>query len=531
MLALTKTPPLVALIGNPIRFTVHSDNQVESGAMQSQITLTFQDIGVEDDSIHLAWGSVALAFTCKPNPDNSGTQIPDATVVADLNDWVQLVAEYLLRNYYVNRDWSVTANGQSILMVGKPSNIGLPDGSFTWNDDFSEPSILVQQGTAQSSRTFYKIGLQLQIKKGSAWDLIGEDILPVNSSGDAAFDIHTLFADHIYPEFLWPEITSLNFMDLRPHSSIEYRIQYYEQYGSPITSGNITQSQSYFALSGGVSKYQEAIYNRQGSSFWAKLTYNMYFLTWQPKDKKVSINQMEKLFFLCQTEMTRLSYRMDFYYLDGTSDLSVAFSAIDLPPDKGVVELTVSPNIIKESSSKPTQIDYYKVWIEYQSIRISEIRTYHIDYAYAENPRYFLFLNSLGGYDTLRTTGDQEDTLEYDRISISKILPADFTEMNHESATGSINESMVYKANTGWRTREEISWLRDFFLSRQVFLLNVNKLVPVVVTTTQARHRMDKEDLYFLEFEYRRSYTSEFYSREIVTAEFSDDFNDDFPNE
>jgi hypothetical protein len=90
---------------------------------------------------------------------------------------------------------------------------------------------------------------------------------------------------------------------------------------------------------------------------------------------------------------------------------------------------------------------------------------------------------------------------------------------------------MVYKANTGWRTREEISWLRDFFLSRQVFLINVNKLVPVVVTTTQARHRVDKEELYYLEFEYRRSYVSEFYSREIVTAEFTDDFNDDFPNE
>jgi hypothetical protein len=61
--------------------------------------------------------------------------------------------------------------------------------------------------------------------------------------------------------------------------------------------------------------------------------------------------------------------------------------------------------------------------------------------------------------------------------------------------------------------------------------VNVGKLVPVYVTTTQARHRADREDLYYLEFEYRRSFQSEFYSREIVTAEFTDDFNDDFPNE
>jgi hypothetical protein len=217
--------------------------------------------------------------------------------------------------------------------------------------------------------------------------------------------------------------------------------------------------------------------------------------------------------------------------LDGTSQLSQAFSAIDLPPDKGVIELTVSPAIVKGSATKPDQINYYQVWLEYQAARISEIRTYYMDYTTCENPRYFLFLNSLGGYDTLRTTGNQEDTLEYDRVSISKILSIDFTETNHETATGFVSESMFYKANTGWRTREEVSWLRDFFLSKQVFLLNVNKLVPVVVTTTQARHRIDKENLYFLEFEYRRSYTSQYYSREIVTAQFGDDFNDDFPNE
>jgi hypothetical protein len=530
MLTVTKTPPLVALTGNQIRFVVHSDNTVQTASQQSLISMYFYDNGLEDDTISISWGSVNLMFTCKPNPDSSGTQIPDVTVESDLNDWVQLVSEYLLRNYFLNRDWTLVVTGPSIVMHGKDSVIGTPVVTFVMNSA-QPPSLSIYPGIARQNRTFYKIGMQLLIKNGAAWDLIGEDIHPVNESGDATFDINTLFADHVYPEFLWLEITSLYFMDLRPHSSIEYRIQYYEQYGSPITPGSVTQSASYFALIGGVSKSQEAIYHRQNSNFWLKLTYNQYFLTWQPKEKWVSINQVEKLFFLCQTEMTRLSYRVSYFYLDGTSQLSQAFSAIDLPPDKGVVELTVSPGIIDGAATKPDQIDFYQVWIEYQSERISEIRTYHIDYGFYENPRYFLFLNSLGGYDTLRTTGDQEDTLEYDRVSISKILSADFTEMDHENATGYVSESLVYKANTGWRTREEISWLRDFFLSRQVFLLNVNKLVPVVVTTTQARHRVDKEELYYLEFEYRRSYVSEYYSREIVTADFTDDFNDDFPNE
>ncbi|MCX6223321.1 MAG: hypothetical protein NTV01_00970, partial [Bacteroidia bacterium] len=438
MLTITKTPPLVALTGNPIRFTVHSDNLVESEAIQCRISMYFYDKGIADDTIRLTWGAVDITFTCKPDPDNSGTQIPDATIVVDLNDWVQLVSECLLRNYYVNRDWTFVVNGPSIIMYGKESIVGTPVVTFNWTPD-ADPGLSVYTGIAGGNRIFYKIGLQLLIKNGSTWDLIGEDILPVSATGDATFDIHTLFADYVYSEFTFPERTSVYFMDLRPHSSSEYRIRYYEQYGNPITPGSITQSQSYYALVGGVSKSQEAIYNRQGSSFWDKLTCNLYFLTWQPKDKRVSTGQVEKLFFLAQTAMTRISYRVDFYYLDKTSDLSVAFSAMDVPPDKGVVELTVSPDIVKAASTKPDQIDYYKVWIEYQATRISEIRTYHIDYALCENPRYFLFLNSLGGYDTLRTTGDQEDNLEYDRIPVNKILSVDFTESDHENATGSVS--------------------------------------------------------------------------------------------
>ncbi len=530
MLTITRTPPLVGLIGNPIRFIIHSDNTIESAAVQSRINIDFSDNGTEDHSIHLVWGSVDITLTCKPVPDNSGIQIPDATVVANLNDWVQLVAEYMLRNYYINRDWTIIVSGSSILMLGKLSNVGTPVVTFNWQEG-SEPIGSTVTGELVVSRVFYKIGLQLLIKQGSVWELIGEDLIPVDGSGDAVVDIHSVFADRIYPEFTWPEKTSLTFMDIRTHSSIEYRIQYYEQYGNPLIPGILTRTDSYYALAGGVSKSQEAIYNRQGSSFWLKMTYNQYFLTWQPKVKQVSVNQVEKLFFLAQTEMTRITCYVNFYYLDGTSQLSAAFSANDLPPDKGVIELTVSPAILLQAATYPTRVNYYEVWIECQAERISEIRTYYIDYSTYENPRYFLFRNSLGGYDTLRTTGGQEDMLEYNRVSINKILAIDFTELDHEATIGSVSESMVYKANTGWKKREEISWLRDFFLSKQVFLINVNKLVPIIVTTTEASQRIDKEDLFSLEFGYRRSYESEYYSREIVTAEFTDDFDDDFPNE
>jgi len=111
MLTVTKTPPLVSLTGNPIRFTVHSDNTLESAAVQSRLNLYFSNKGAEDMTIQLVWGAVNLTLTCKPDPDNSGSQIPDATVIPDLNDWVQLVSEFMLGNYFINRDWTLVVSG------------------------------------------------------------------------------------------------------------------------------------------------------------------------------------------------------------------------------------------------------------------------------------------------------------------------------------------------------------------------------------------------------------------------------------
>jgi len=537
MLTVLKSPPLVALTGNPIRFTIHSDSAVASSKVSSMITLYLYDIGAEGDWIQLVWGANDITFTCMPMPDDSGTQIPDATCYVPIEDWLVLVVTAMLQNYYVNRDWVLTIYETSIIMTGKDPNVSSPTANFHWNAvTVFEPTAIVQNGIAQTDKTFYKIGLQLWLKIDETWTQIGEDLHPVDSSGNATFDIHRLFADYLYPEFLFPEI-STTFMELRSHSSGTYHVLYYEQYGSPITPGNLYTSSDYYALIGGISKSQEAVYNRQGSSFWHKLTYNMYFLSWQPKQKWISFNQIEKLFFLAQSEMTRIAYRAAVYFLDGTSYGNHAISAVDLPPDKGVIELTVSPFLVLGQYSDPTIVDYYEVWLEYQSERISEIRTYHIDYNTYENVRYFLFLNSLGGFDTLRIKGDQEDSLEYDRISIQNLLPADFMDRNHEQATNHVLESNVYKANTGWITYGELVWMSDFFLSKQVFQMRmtplvpkVGKLVPIVVISSEVHHRTDKVELYSIEFQYRKSYSSEFYSREILTAEFDNDFNDDYPN-
>jgi hypothetical protein len=531
MLTLIKTPQLVALTGNPIRFTVHSDETTLSGRYPTLITLCLFDIGQEGDTIHLTYGDVDLTFTCMPSPDESGTQIPDLTCYLTIGEWVLLVVQFMLRNYYISRDWTITVSETSILMVGKDSNVSTPFVEYHWMaSTISEPSAIVQSGQAPEPKLFYKIGLRVYIITDETETLISEDLLPVNPQGNAIFDIHTVFADYVYPEFQWPEISN-DLSIRRTKSTAKYCIEYYEQYGNPIVPGALTRSTVFNALYGGVSKSQLAVYNRNDSSFWAKLTYNNYFLTWQPLVKSITPYQVEKLYFFCQYEMSHFGMRANFYYLDGSKNLSVPLTTIEAPPDKGVIEITITAWNHYWTDTLMKNLDYYEVWVDYRSERISELRTFKIDRNYYENTRYFLFLNSLGGYDTLRATGNQEDSLEYTRTDIDKTLPDSFEYMDHENATGFVKEILTYKANTGWINREQLSWLREFFLSKQVFQINGDKLMAVVVSSTKVLQRVDKEYLYSLEFEYRRSFESEFYSREITYQTFGDDFENDYPNE
>lgn len=534
-LTIISSPPLVALTGNPVRFKIGTDNQFAAAGVLFTIDITFNDTGNVDDWIELAWNDKVLRFICKASPDSSGLQIPDHSIIANLNDWTAAVAEIMAMNYFIDKDFALSVTGAVITLEAREYGI---DKTITfdreWTNGFA-PEAIAQTATDQALRPFYKLGLQLMINDDGTWINAGEDLLPVDDDGYATFDVHRLFADRVFSEFQWPE-SSVDLLVERANQCMEYRIRYFEQYGETIVPGMLTESASYYILAAGISHLQEAIYNRMSqtvaTSFWTKLDYNQYFLTWQPKDKLIDRYQTEKLYYLVRDSESSINLKIEINYNDETAKSTITKKTVATPTLKGVYEIICTLNRLELTGYDQDNIDYYRVWIEDGSAnRISEIRTFRMDYAHHEEVRQFLFLNSLGGYDTLRITGDVEDSIELERSTISKVLGADFTEKDHQVAQGSVSEVKTYKANTGWITREQVAWIRDFFLSKQVFQIVVGKLVPVVVNTTQATQRRDREDLFAIDFEYRRAFSSEFYSMEIVSAQFTDDFNDDFANE
>jgi len=532
MITVVSTPPLVAITGNPVRWKLSTNNVVETAGALATMTITFPDRGFEyfGDAFTLSWGVLSIRFACKAVPDNSGNEISDGSNAADLNGWVALIATEVQGNYYINRDFVVTSNENTLILTARTAGSVY---SLALSHEFSDhyPTEVHTSGSDETRRSFFKIGLQVLLKLEGTWTQIGEDILPVDDSLQASFDIHRLFADRVHPEFKFPEASDQIIIE-RSFHCMEYKVRYFEQFGNPISPQKPTESCSFYILAAGISHLQEAIYNRQGFSLWDKLGYNQYFLTWSPKDKLIDRWTTEKLYYLVRTSLSSICLKVEVHYNDETPTETLTKATVFSPVDKAVYEVGCSLNVLQLPGYDADTIDYYKVWIEDgSSNRISEIRTFRIDYSYHEDIRQFLFVNSLGGYDTLRTTGDVEDFLELERTTVQKILGPDFTERHHAIAQNIVREAQTYSANTGWLTREQVSWIRDFFLSKQVYQLIAGKLVPVLITSTQGKLRRDREDIFSIDFEYRRAFANEYYTKELIPVEFNNDFNDDFANE
>ncbi|MFH0760710.1 MAG: hypothetical protein V2A67_04340 [Bacteroidota bacterium] len=529
MISVEATPPLVALAGNPVRFRFRTDNLLFSEGSKARLILHFEDFLSADSGFTLQWNTQTIRFIFKDDPDDSGTQLSLPESGTSLNAWVLTVAEEIRANYLIDQDWILTTNASQIHFTAKQPGT-LYSMSCTTEGFGPMPSVAAFAGTDKEYRLNYRLGLQLKLKTGDQWQTLGEDILPVDSNGEAAFNVQSLFADQVRSEFLHPEL-STEIATLRANLCREYRIRYYERYEDNTASGKLFTSESYYILAGGVSPLQEAIFTRQGSSLWAKIGYNQYFLTWQPREKLVDRYQIEKLFYLVREPLTSLVLRIRIHYLDGSTSGPIAQAVVDIPAEKTVYEFSLTLNTLQLPGYDQHTIEYYEVWMENgQGDRISEKRTYRMDYGYHEFLRYFLFKNSLGGWDTLRTMGKVNSTREYSRTTGKHISQSQDTDRDHSLFQIGVLEKGTFLAQTGWVKREEVDWLRELLLSETIYQVLSDRLVPVLITEKTTHSLMDGEDLFSLEFEYTYSHEGGQYSPEVIGATFDTDFNEDFSN-
>lgn len=257
------------------------------------------------------------------------------------------------------------------------------------------------------------------------------------------------------------------------------------------------------------------------------------FLTWQSRSKLITYEQPEwlSLYFLASG-----AYRKKFvlHYSDNTTATHYVNFDVTEP---SIIHI---PSGATQNDLNSVTVGKTIVWFDFSvqlvsgPVNTSEVFTYVIDSRYQRNHRYFVFVNSLGGCDTIRCFGVKEFTRNFSRVATDTAIDSN-SRMNTGSMEMVYNElEQIFTLRTGWQQdKATIDYYTD--------LLRTNMAQEVVMPLQAANYQQPMKQLillndkvnyptdadfgYAMEFSMKYGWKDTQYSNAVAAAEvFYDTF-------
>lgn len=389
---------------------------------------------------------------------------------------------------------------------------------------------------AGAAESFYRLGYKLLVNDVEIVEtdhpvsaVVDSDILPVDwdreQAGVIEIDLFDIIKQNIKGHFSFPEPSAV-YTDVHavlPTISLVAFERYDDQ-------ENTLSATDFKVLPGTISDFKQGRLNSLDKTWYDQLIENKNFLTNAPTEKITDIYAPERLYFLFPAAG---SYKLKFkeYYNDNTNYTSVRL--IFTVNANQLNEFFVGYNKTRTIVAK--KLIKYEVWIsDAEDNQYSEIRSFIIDYSYQSYARYFMFLNQLGAYELIRTTGKVSKNQKIDKTFIKKRLPKKFTHLDRREEQSGCTVDTTYTINTGFATNKFANeWAQEFLCSNDVYWLKMGEAYPV---TVQDSKRLVSDDGNYnpngdftLTHALSDDFTEQFVTTEPINiGDFSFDFNTDY---
>jgi len=274
-----------------------------------------------------------------------------------------------------------------------------------------------------------------------------------------------------------------------------------ELYNELLEPESLTESDIHTVLLGGVN---ELDYTNPPMANWA---IDKRVLSHLPSDSLWHADTPFFLSYFVPSAISQLKTRATAYYSDGTSntaDLKTTaaafgkvFTAPIGPTNGGIMALEPTKTLL-----------YYKIWLADQSDNaLSEEFTIRVHRLPIRFPRFYTYLNSLGGFDTLYCFGELIKRPAFDKVISSRFLGHDYDpQKGAEQASRGINRS-EFEQSTGFfmPNWQEVS--EEIIQSDHVFQLQNDRWAPIIVTDGGTQSQ-DKTNQKYQRFKYRMAFKS-----------------------
>lgn len=199
--------------------------------------------------------------------------------------------------------------------------------------------------------------------------------------------------------------------------------------------------------------------------FWWILT-DKKALTNTPRSREVTVNFPGWMYFAIPVSATSVTLKADIIFDDDTT------STVSLFVLAGVAQWDVVyfPVGFQQTGmhTQAKQVKSYELYLTNTSggAVISDRHLYSLRRKGSSLDRYFVFENSLGGFDTLHTTGEATYKLNTQKQTARKFLSPFFSRLDQSTEVYEVEGNGRVEQEIGFKSKAEQYWLRDIFMSR-----------------------------------------------------------------
>lgn len=145
--------------------------------------------------------------------------------------------------------------------------------------------------------------------------------------------------------------------------------------------------------------------------------------------------------------------------------------------------------------------------------------TFKLDHRKFYNSYQLLYRNSLGGLQPLRLLGAVDFEAEYNGETGQRVAPDSYItngNLEPQQSTPWNEEQPKFTGNTGFLDKFEADRMRDLFLSRQVFEVKDNRLIPVVINKGNVKFFSNNDSLINVQVDWQHAFINNFFSPKIL---------------
>lgn len=506
MISLQRTPGPVNLLCDEVKLAFVADGRWQSAGAKAQCSFYNASSYNMPTShwIDIQWKGITERFTFNGLGSDGNSCEPLTT--ANRHIWCQnYFAEALRSNYNIARDFDVNSpGGQQLTLTGRTKEAtGLTiTQRLGYNSGVSFS--VSNQGADPIYRSGYAIIVQTYVRTANGvTTLVNEDRLTPDSTGYAEADFGELLRSYVTPTV--STYTGGNIVTKRTGMVCSFWFRYGEVYDGDYQ--RLYSTPEYKGIWGGLSTVAKSYIDNDMSDWYALVQYDKLFLNNMPPWVPTTPQAPQRLYWMCmESGLSSVNIYSKSWNIGGINDQLVA--TISSPEQYMVYELDTSyQRMVNNGWAAPNDLRYEITVRKTNGTILAGPQGYWIDRRQSRHERYFMFRNSLGGFDTLIARGLQSTTLKIDRYiteyDASGQRKAWLNEANQE-----------FTQNTGGIRPEYKQYLAELMLSTQVLLLVPgHRILQVIIVDSEMNQATDDEQRTTLSFGFTPVSKDKFYSK------------------